>query len=233
MTESLRKKRDWNHQWVTKCGNKMTVSLLLDEERIQHFRNLNRFIGEPHNWPGCYYEQYASFWVWKGGESEIRSIVSQLEKHYSRLYGRIPKPDRHYANFLKDFVASFPYQYDDRSIGHMEYAKFPIEMLYDKEGDCECLSFFLASILAFAGFTVSILVGYTKPGLKGAHAATGLQIMPEPDDDVVEDGGRFLYCEAVSDAPVGRCGFSFEIFQRNASVWHITPNYRWDGQPPH
>ena len=231
MADELRKTRSWTQEWNSPSGREK-VSLELDEVRVQHFRNLNRVIGEAGNWPGCYYSQYASFWIWRGGHPEIQSVVNQLRDQYSKQHGANPKLDRDYASFIKQFSGTFPYQYDDRSIGHLEYAKFPIEFLYDKEGDCECSAFFLASLYAHAGFDVGILIGYTKPRHRGAHAATGLLIPTEDGDDMVRAHGRdYVYCEAVSSNPVGKCAFDFDIFARDADVWRISPNYKWEGRP--
>ncbi|MDA0989844.1 MAG: hypothetical protein O3A51_03735 [Verrucomicrobia bacterium] len=225
--------RDWTHEWITPSGVTATVRLKLDERRVQHFRNLNRMIGEPENWPGCYYEEYASFWAWMGGHEEIAEVVRQLAQQYRECYGSAPVPDRQYANFIKRFAASFPYQFDDKSIGHKEYAKFPIELLYDKEGDCECLSFFLASLFAHAGFRAGILGGFTKPHHQGGHAAVGLVIPVAPGDDVVRpEGTDYVFCEAVSADPVGKCESDFAVFSADAELWLVAPTYKWDGHPP-
>jgi hypothetical protein len=200
---------------------------------VQHFRNLNRVFGEAENWPGCYFEAYASFWAHMGGREEVAAILSQLFDQYRQCYGTAPIPNRSYAEFIKQFSSSFPYQHDDRSIGHLEYAKFPIELLYDKEGDCECLSFLLLALLAQAGFQVALLGGYTKPRHQGAHAAVGLAIPSESGDDLLTSGGTvWVYCESVTTDTIGKCGFDFSIFQRDADVWPIAMQYRWDGQPP-
>jgi hypothetical protein len=160
-------------------------------------------------------------------------LVRQLATAYQQSYGQRPDPNRHYADFIKRFAASFPYKHDDRSIGHMEYARFPIELIYDKEGDCECLSFFLASLFAHAGFHVAVLGGYTKPHHKGGHAAVGLALSPESGDDVVHSGGTdFLYCEAVSASPVGKCDFDFKVFLADIEVRPVPCDYSWNGHPP-
>jgi len=231
-SQPLKKVRAVQKQWVSPDGHELTVKTKLDEVRVQHSRNLNRSIGEVGNWPGCYYDQYASFWVWRGGLSEIMDLIAQLQKQYRQVYGRLPKLDRHYADFIKRFVASYNYQYDERSIGHKEYAKFPIEALYDQEGDCECLSFFLSSIFTVAGFETAILFGFTKPGRTGAHAAVGIAPPEYEGDHTLNCGSQeYLYCEAVSGDPVGKSGFDFSVFHADACVFPIERDYSWGGTP--
>lgn len=230
--DSLKRVRCWSHRWVLPDGGEAEVRLSLDENRVQHFRNLNRIVGEPENWRGSYFDEFAAFWVWKGGDEEISELARQLEDIFRRNGGVPSYTSRAYAEFIKQFVASFPYEYDDRSIGHMEYGRFPIETLYDGKGDCECLSFLLASLFAHAGFKTAMLGGFTKPGRKGGHAAVGLAIATNPGDSVLRfENTDYVYCEAVSCDCIGVCDFDFAIFSEDAEIFHIPADYHWSGTP--
>ena len=214
----LRRIRGWTKTWRSPQGTEISVELPFDEVRVQHFRNL---------------DANEVFKVWMGGEPEIRRIVDQLEQHYRRLTGDPPTTDRNYANFLKRFASSFRYEFDDLSIGYSDYGKFPIELLYDGEGDCECLSYLLASLLAHAGFEVSILHVLVKNGKIDGHVAVGLALPRNEGDDVIQwSGVPYLYCEAVTGQPVGRCGFDFSFVREHASANPIPRDYRWGGSPP-
>jgi len=229
----IRKKIKRIRQWKTPSGKEAKICLELDEVRVQHFRNLNRLIGGESSWPGSYFEKYVNFWTWKGGEQEIKSIVAQLKKLYKHHYQESPSINRKFANFIKSFADIFSYQYDDKSIGYGEYGKFPIEVLYDEEGDCDCLSFLLASLFAYAGFSTAYLGGYTKPGRRGGHAAVGIVLPNTNNDDILErEGILYSYCEAVSPDPVGKCAFDFNIFKRDALIIPIDTNYKWNSIPP-
>ena len=230
--DGLKRVRHWSHRWVLPDGGEAEVQLSLDENRVQHFRNLNRIVGEPENWRGSYFDEFAAFWVWKGGDEEINELARQLEDIFRKNGGVPSGTSRDYAEFIKHFVSSFPYEYDDRSIGHREYGRFPIETLYDEKGDCECLSFLLASLFVHAGFETVMLGGFTKPGRRGGHAAVGLVIHKNPDDDVLcFDGTDYVYCEAVSQDRIGKCGFDFSIFSADAQVFRIPADYHWKGTP--
>jgi hypothetical protein len=231
----LRGVKPWRCEWrPTDGGPPRVVTLELDLDRVQHFRNLNRSIGERSNWAGCYYDDFFSFWVWEGGREELDAVHRQLAAQYRELHGKDPQPDRAYADFIKRFVAHFPYKHDDRSLGPTEYARFPVELLYDREGDCECLAIFLASLLVRAGFDTAILIGFTRSGRQGAHAATGVALPPQERDATLPAGGvEWRYCEAVSKDPVGRYGFErFATFARHGTAHRISPEFTWQGEPP-
>ena len=231
--DEIRKKIKRIKKWKAPDGKDVEIYINLDEVRVQHFRNLNRLVGGENSWPGFYYENYINYWVWKGGEPEIRNIIEQLKELYINNYQEPPSKDRKFANFIKTFTDTFSYQYDDKSIGYGEYGKFPIEVLYDEEGDCDCLSFLLASLFAYAGFSTAYLGGYTKPGRRGGHAAVGIVLPETNNDDILKINGLFYsYCEAVSSDPVGKCGVDFNIFKRDASFIPVQLNYKWDGIPP-
>lgn len=231
--DEIRKKIKRIKQWKALDGKEAKIYINLDEVRVQHFRNLNRLIGGENSWPGCYYKNYIDFWAWKGGEPEIRNIIVQLKELYKDNYQESPSRDRKFANFIKSFANIFSYQYDDKSIGYDEYGKFPIGVLYDEEGDCDCLSFLLASLFVHAGFSTTYLFGYTKPGRRGYHAAVGIVLPNTNNDDILErEGILYSYCEAVSPDPVGKCAFDFDIFKRDAAIIPVEVNYNWNGIPP-
>lgn len=61
-------------------------------------------------------------------------------------------------NFVISFVQSFEYVTDIAGSGSEEYPKYPIETLYDGNGDCEDTSFLLADILKELGYDVALIV---------------------------------------------------------------------------
>lgn len=229
---SLKGEVELSKPWVTPEGNMREVTLELDERKVQHFRNVNRMVAEPRNWPGGYFNDYVGFWVWEGGSEQVQAVIDQIHEAYEGEQGTSPTADRDYAAYLKSFVDSFSYTADDQTIGYEEYGKFPIETLYDGEGDCDCLTFLLAALFTHAGFETAYLEGYTEPGRQGRHAAVGLDLPTQPGDDTVSgDGTEWIYCEPVDDEPVGRCAWPISIFQRHAMVVPVPESYDWPGRP--
>ena len=85
-----------------------------------------------------------------------------------------------------------------------EYMRFPDEVLYDKEGDCDCKSSLAAALFHAMGYNVLIMLS-TERG----HAALGLEfhekwrelIQVENFDKVLfeHNGRKYLYCETTGD----------------------------------
>ena len=85
-----------------------------------------------------------------------------------------------------------------------EYMRFPDEVLYDKEGDCDCKSSLTAALFHELGYNVIFMLSQ-----KLKHAAIGIEckeewlqnINPENPDSVLREynGKRYLYCETTGD----------------------------------
>ena len=85
-----------------------------------------------------------------------------------------------------------------------EYMRFLDEVLYDKEGDCDCKSSLTAALFHELGYNVIVMLSQQL-----GHAAIGIElkeewldiIKPEDSERVVRDynGKRYLYCETTGD----------------------------------
>ena len=100
------------------------------------------------------------------------------------------------ANLILSFVQSTEYVTDTVSRGQEEFWKYPVETLYDMNGDCEDTSFLFATIAKVMGYDVCTVL---LPG----HMAAGIVI-----DDSEFDGDayhytyknkHYYYCETTSD----------------------------------
>jgi hypothetical protein len=104
-----------------------------------------------------------------------------------------------------DFAHQFRYAYDQDTKGVKEYPRYPIEMLHDREGDCECHAIFGAALLDLLGFDVILLgVGVNTDLPVTNHIAVGIAASPEigdfPETIWYTDpttGRRYYYCEAT------------------------------------
>ncbi len=83
--------------------------------------------------------------------------------------------------------------------------RFPAEVLYDKEGDCDCKSSLAAALFLCLGYKVVFLLS-----VKLKHAAIGMeckdpslltQLNVTNIDDVVLDYNdtKYIYCETTGD----------------------------------
>lgn len=65
--------------------------------------------------------------------------------------------DTDIINFVAAFVQNLQYAEDDENDSTCEYPRYPIEMLKDKQGDCEDKAILAADILDIIGYNVSLL----------------------------------------------------------------------------
>lgn len=72
------------------------------------------------------------------------------------------------------FVQSIPYKTDIESTGQREFPKYPIETIYDDNGDCEDLSILLLSIIREMGFQTCFVEFSDHIGV-GILGADGLE----------------------------------------------------------
>ena len=135
----------------------------------------------------------------------VRTIANYIRErieraHYSEL---------DMVQFALDFVQApnIEYRVDEEceSIDHIrEYMRFPDEVLYDKEGDCDCKSSLMAALFHVMGYNVIIMLS----GNLG-HAAIGVEcgkgwlneIKPSRlyRVSLKYNDKRYLFCETTGD----------------------------------
>lgn len=113
------------------------------------------------------------------------------------------------VQFALDFCQepNIKYRVDNESkgIGYAkEYMRFPDEVLFDQEGDCDCKSSLTAAILHELGYNVIVMLSQ-----KLQHAAIGIEmkeewlniIMPENPESVIKEynSRKYIYCETTGD----------------------------------
>jgi predicted transglutaminase-like cysteine proteinase len=93
------------------------------------------------------------------------------------------------VSFVLSFVQSIEYVTDDVSVGQPEYWRYPVETLYDHEGDCEDKAFLFASIMEAMDYDAVILI-YSD------HAAAGVDV--DARGSYYDYGGtKYYYCETT------------------------------------
>lgn len=202
--------RIYNWDLDSELGNTLHGSLTLDfsEKEITGLRELNPFQS---------YGQNSNTY-----EMNIRSIFSYLfgnEARYERVkivadYIRKSVMEANLSTldlvqFTLDFAQApnITYCVDENSKGidcAKEYMRFPDEVLFDKEGDCDCKSSLTCALYHSLGYNVIIMLS-----VKLGHAAIGIEledewlatINPADVNTVVREynGKRYVYCETTGD----------------------------------
>ena len=91
-----------------------------------------------------------------------------------------------------NFVQSIPYELDIDSKGEEDYSKYPIETLYENNGDCEDSSMLLAGILKAMDYDV-VFFWYLS-----GHMAVGVKVDGMDEGKYFEyEGEKYFYIETT------------------------------------
>ncbi|RLF50905.1 MAG: hypothetical protein DRN24_05805 [Thermoplasmata archaeon] len=108
-------------------------------------------------------------------------------------------------NFILRFVQwNVHYADDDKTEGCIEYWRYPVETLVDKQGDCEDSAVLFASIIKTLGFDTTLFLytldeGEDKPV---GHLAVGIHLQGNYGGYVEDKNGKkYFYCETAIDPP--------------------------------
>jgi len=85
-------------------------------------------------------------------------------------------------NYVASFVQNLAYELDDETNSSYEYARFPVETLFNGKGDCEDKAILMSSIIDIMGYDVA-LFRFTN------HMATGVKLDEGPTsyDPYIDD----------------------------------------------
>ena len=115
-----------------------------------YYHSLPRYESE-----GGLYGNYAEE---KRNREIVRGIVNDLlEKYTDEKTSEFDK-----FSVIASFVHNIPYKYDSELYGAENYGAYPVEMLYNKAGDCEDHAILMAAMLGELGYKCA-LVYYAIP----------------------------------------------------------------------
>ena len=122
----------------------------------------------------------------------MSEICEETERHIhfeEYLHYNDAAVAREIAKFVQDCIE---YQYDSDTTGEDEYPRYPIETIYERQGDCEDTSILMAALLKEWGYEVGFL---HLPG----HIAVALRTADNySNGDYYEiNGHRYLYIEST------------------------------------
>lgn len=141
-------------------------------------------------------------------EIQINYYRSFFEGNYSdEFFDDITKKLRHikianglseqeYLEYIITFVQQIPYDF------MAENTRFPVEVLFDKMGDCDEKSLLLIGLLKSSGYDTALIL-FPDMG----HAVSGIRIIPQGDTGFrmfkADDGRKYLFIEATAPAYIG------------------------------
>lgn len=173
------------------------------------------------------HEPYTAAW-WRWVVESVLEGEALFKRLFERLYEvfieRVEEPrllrQVDLVEYLLAFVQQFPYKTDSESVGIEEYARFPVETLWDQAGDCECLSILFAALLYHSG--VANVVFLNPPGHIAVGVANDVDGSLSVGTLVRYQETDYAYCEATCQGwRVGECPPQY--LGAEITVWPLAP----------
>ncbi len=129
---------------------------------------------------------------------EVTQAVNYLLKKSKEENLTIFEEATNVLNFVQN--ESIPYCLDEQSkapeiSSKGDYFRYPIETIYDQEGDCDCKSILAASIFSRMGFNTVLLVSHVE-----GHAAVAVKGAPNFPGSrfFIHNGDNYYWCETTA-----------------------------------
>jgi hypothetical protein len=150
--------------------------------------------------PYHYFAEYIPMAIDSNDDHLVNSIVDYLDG--VALADALSDRDR--AELALTFVQSLTYTGDNVTTSFNEYPRYPVETLFDREGDCEDTSILLAAILTEMGYDVALLLFEEFD-----HIGLGINFPPEyqmyGNSWIYDDGRRYWYLDTTGGKAIGWC----------------------------
>ena len=221
--EEATESRIYNWDLDSEMGNKLHGNITLDfaVKEIEELRNLNPFktYGKDSN---TYQTNINSIFDYLFKDSDRTNHIRTIAEYIRDSIRKAGFPELDLVQFALDFAQApnITYCIDEQSASieyAKEYMRFPDEVLYDKEGDCDCKSSLTAALFHELGYNVIVMLSQ-----KLGHAAIGIEckdewlqnIHAENSESVIREynGKRYLYCETTGD------GYKIGHIKENDSI---------------
>lgn len=133
-------------EWESQDNRKMLwIDLAVDSNMYGYYKKLDR-----------YYE--VKDYVKYANDPNNEALAAQIADCLREIGDSLSYSDAEVAREAVNFVQSvIEYRYDIESTGEEDYPKYPIETIYERQGDCEDSSILLAAILKELGYEVALL----------------------------------------------------------------------------
>jgi hypothetical protein len=213
----------YNWDLDSEFGNRLHGCYTLEFDRIQieELRQNNPFqtYGLDNS---TYDENIRKIFAYLEQDDERMFNVREIANYIRDVIKKNDLPELDLVQFALDFcqAPNIVYRVDNESAGikfAKEYMRYPDEVLFDKEGDCDCKSSLTAALFHELGYNVIVMLSS-----KLQHAAIGIESKPEwlkainpVDISAVQreyDGKKYLYCETTGD------GFRIGKIKENESI---------------
>jgi len=186
-TASLGELRSFDWHYESKSYH---LDLNVDPDVYYYFKGLNHDLSFDVDWPAG----YAQFTT--PDEKYVKDLANDLNNMaISEGFNELET-----ANFILSFVQTIDYKVDNYTNyqGIQEYPKYPVEMLWDGQGDCEDSAALYASLMEALGYDAVLLLFL---GEGEGHAAIGISVSGASGMSYRYDGVDYYYAETTDTGP--------------------------------
>ena len=162
--------------------NMLWINLTVDSNMYGYYKKLDR-----------YYE--VKDYVKYANDPNNEALAAQIADCLREIGDSLSYSDAEVAREAVNFVQSvIEYKYDIESTGEEDYPKYPIETIYERQGDCEDSSILLAAILKELGYEVALM-----------HLPQHVAVAVKTTDDYNAgsyyelNGHRYLFIESTAN----------------------------------
>lgn len=182
------------------------ITLKFNKDEINELREMNPFIAYGFD-SNSYETNVKNMHLILKSEDTYNKMVAEVANYIKSEINKVGFPELDLLQFTLNFcqAPNITYRIDEEceSIDFKkEYMRYPEETLYDKEGDCDCKSMLLASLLNQLGYNVIFMMSR-----KIKHAAIAVECKDEwmepigvTDEEKViltHNGRRYIYLEST------------------------------------
>ena len=156
-----------------------TICYSIDQKLYEYFNSLSRYYGNSE------YKNYINDPI---NSEYLDMLVENLEE----IGDKRGYTDGERVREVISFCQSFEYETDQESTERAEWPKYPIELLYDRVGDCEDTALLLVGILSRMGYGCALIKfdDHIAVGLKGDQSIDGTYFE--------NDGIKYYYIETTN-----------------------------------
>lgn len=159
-----------------------TMWINIDANMYRYYRSLNRY---------ALPEEYYHYVTDKNNEEVIAQVIENMRQLADSMSLDDSAVAREIAAFVQQVIT---YELDSDTTGCQDYPRYPIETLYERQGDCEDTTILMAALLREWGYEVMFLL---VPG----HAALAIRTTDDYSAGSYYEynGHRYLYIESTSE----------------------------------
>lgn len=182
--------------WYKKKG--YTINQFIDEETYLYYLD-----SDVNRAPQSSFDSSSAM---KNFVTSNEEVIKDISNKLKKISDEENFSDLEEVNFILKFVQIIDYAYDNKTKGCVEYWKFPVETLVEKQGDCEDTSVLYAAILDALGYdTVLLYYSWVEDDKIVGHISVGLNLESAKGNYVKDRNGvKYYYCETTNKFDVGK-----------------------------